>query len=764
MSTVATHPSHSPSGPATPRIDGLAKVTGRARYAADDVPAMLAYAALVQATVALGKIDCIATAEALKTPGVLHVLTHENLPRLKKVSAFPMGASGHSRLPLQDDQIRFAGQAVALVVAETLEVAREAASKITVTYKNVQKASAVLDSVPPERIAKQGLMDKMLSEDSTRGDPDKALAESVLVFDAEYETSRCFHMAMEPHATTASWDAEGNLTVREGSQWVDGAQDVFARWFGLKRGQVRLISHFIGGGFGSKIGVYPHAALAAMAARECGRPVKLVLERDQIAPLVGNRPSTRQHIRLGADSQGHLTTIVHNTLNESGKDVVYNEPGCRSSKSAYAAPNYRSENSVAKLDITPPTWMRAPGDAAGSFAIECAMDELAIQAGLDPLHLRLRNEPESDPDSGKPWSTRHHHEALKAGAKTIGWSARNAEPMTRRDGNEWVGMGMACASFSSLRAPSEAKLILKADGHVILESRGVDIGTGAYTAMAIVVAEALNIPVSQVEVRLGDSLYARSAIAGGSMMTASLGAAVQGAASELLEELIVKLVRVKHSAFHRAERDRISIGPGRLVLDGGEHGSLSYGEALSLVGQDTLEVLHRTHPTFPSRLLGPKAFTTLAGVSGPSSGQAAVHSSGAQFVEVGVDADTDSIRVRRMVGVFDCGRIINPTTARSQLLGGMIMGLGMALSEKGDVDSHYARAVNTSLGEYLVPVHADIPPMEVQFVGEYDAASGPLGSKAVGEIGITGVAAAIANAVYNATGKRLRSLPLDARP
>jgi len=760
---MKTHPvAHLTDGPATSRIDGIAKVTGRADYSADAAPEGLAHAVLIGATIARGKIASIDTAHALAAPGVLAVLTHANAPKMKKAAAFPLGASGHRRLPFLDEEIHYRGQHIAAVVAVSLEAARHGASLVRVTYRDETPPAATLATGDVQRMASMGFMAKALSEDTQRGEPDSALASAPLVVEAVYTTPRHYHAAMEPHATLAWWEGEDRLSVREGSQWVDGAQDVLANWFGLKRDNVRLISSFVGGGFGSRVNIYPHAAIAAMASRVVGRPVKLVLSRSQVFLSVGNRPATRQRLRLGADAQGKLTALIHETANETSRDAIYGEPGSRSSHATYAVANYRAENSIAELDIPPPGWMRAPGEAPGSFAVESALDELAAKAGIDPLALRLLNHADSDPHSGKPWSSRKLKEAYAAGAEAIGWSRRSAEPRSRREGHLWVGLGMATASYPTRRFPSEARVGVSRDGHVFVESRGVDIGQGTYTAMAIVAAEVLGVSPSRVEVRLGDTRHPRAAMAGGSMLSQSLGDAVHGAAVELREALLDLARRTKGSPLKGKERAELGVRDGRVVSLDAPTVGLDFAAVVSTQGEAGLSATYRSLPTMVSRIIGSKAFTSAAGVRSQTAGDSSIHSWGAQFAEVAVDEELGIIRVRRMVGAFDCGRILNPKTARSQMSGGMTMGLGMALLEAGHVDPRTAHLVNGDLGEYLVPVHADVPEIDVLFVGEPDP-SNALGIKSVGEIGITGVAAAIANAVYNATGRRLRELPLDLR-
>jgi xanthine dehydrogenase YagR molybdenum-binding subunit len=681
----------------------------------------LAHAVVVQSTIPAGRIAAIDTDAVLRMPGVIAVLSHDNAPRLSPVKRFPLDTAGWlftfgtaalTLLPLQDDRIRFAGQPVALVVAETFEQATDAAN------------------APP------------------------------FVVDALYTSPRQCQAMMEPHATVASWDADGMLTVWEPTQWVDGTRAAFADWFQLPRDRVRVISPFVGGAFGAKLLTQAHTPLAAMAARELGRPVKLVLTRPQAFSGISPRPALRQRVALAADAEGRLQALVHDAVNETSVDDVYIEAVCRTSRFTYAVPNLRTTYQVVPVDAVTPTWMRSPGEAMGTFALECAMDELAVAAGLDPLELRLRNYAERDQESGKPWSTRPLREAYAQGAAAFGWEQRDPRPRSMRQGRDLIGWGMAGGSYPSLWKPAQACARLRADGAVEVESDGVDIGTGTYTILAQVAADALGTPVEQVTVRLGDSAYPFSAPAGGSMLTSAIAPVVHGAASGLREALIRLAVDDPGSPLHGIDPVELFTEQGRVVLGRDPRQRVGFADILRRSGHDTLESFHDSTPPGST---GQDLAETVSGdmrIRPPTGGSHSVQAWSAIFAEVRVDEDLGTLRVRRMVGAFDCGRVLNPMTARSQLVGGMIMGMGGACYEGGVVDRRAGRLLNANLAEYLVAVNADIPQIEVIFVGEPDPYANPLGTKPVGELGSPGVSAAIANAVYHATGRRVRDLPI----
>ncbi len=750
----------SPIGAATPRIDGRAKVTGAARYGAEHNPDGLAHAVLVQSTIPAGWITAIDTARASHMPGVLAVFTHENAPRLAAAKLFPQGGVAQGLTPLQDDRIRFTGQPVGVVVAETFEQATDAANQVKVSYKT---APFVADAAGPD--ARSIRTDElgpagMLAPTVVRGDADRALASAPVIVDAEYTSPRQYHVTMEPHATVADWGAEGVLTVWEPTQWVSGAQATFAQWFELPVDKVRVVSPYIGGGFGSKANTQPHAALAAMAARELRRPVKLVLTRPQSFTGIPPRPAIRQRLVLGADGDGRLQALVHESTNETSVDDFYVEPTADVSGRAYAVPNLRASHGVVQVNAITPAWMRAPGEAMGTFALESALDELADAVGVDPVELRLRNYAEQDQESGKRWSTRALREAYAEGARVFGWQLRDPRPRSMREGSELVGWGMAGGTYPRHWLPAEARVRVGTDGAVEVESGGADIGTGAYTVLAQVAADALGVRTDRVTVRLGDTTYPRAPVAGGSMLTGALAPVVHAAATAVRDQLMRLAVDDGASPLHGAAAGELAVDQGRVVLSADPGRGTTFAEILRRAHRESVEARYDSMPPGSTKQDWQETFGSAARIEMPATGSHSVHSWSALFVEVRVDEDLDTLRVSRMVGAFDCGRVINPATARSQLLGGMVMGIGAACFEAAVVDRRFARIVNTNFADYMIPVNGDIPDIEVLFVGEPDPYANALGTKPVGELGITGVAAAIANAVHHATGRRVRDLPI----
>jgi xanthine dehydrogenase YagR molybdenum-binding subunit len=750
----------SPIGAATTRVDGRAKVTGAARYTAEFAPDGLVHAVLVQSTIPAGWITAIDTQRALRMPGVLAVLTHENASGIATAKMFPLGAAAQGLAPLQDDRVRYPGQAVAVVVAETFEQATDAAGQVEVRYRTAafvpDDADPAARSVTADELGEAGALGRAV----VRGHVDGALASAPVTVDAIYTSPREYQVTMEPHATVASWSPDGVLTVWEPSQWVQGFRGTFAEWFELPLDRVRVISPFVGGGFGSKACVQPHAALAAMAARELGRPVKLVLTRPQTFPGTSPRPAIRQHLVLGAGTDGRLQALAHDSANETSIDEVYVEPVGGVSRYVYAVPNLRITHRLVRVNSVIPGWMRAPGEAMGTFALESAMDELAAAVDMDPVELRLRNYAERDPESGKPWSTRALREAYAEGGRAFGWQRRDPRPRSMRHGRDLVGWGMAGGTYPRYWLPAEATVRVRADGAVEVESGGVDIGTGTYTVLAQVVADALGVPSEQVTVRLGDTAYPMAPVAGGSQLAGDLAPVVHTAAAAVRDDLIRLAVDDPLSPLHDAGAGELIVEQGRVTAAGDVTRSMTFGDILRRAGRDSIESSRDSMPPGSTEQDRRDTFTSVTRMQLPTSGTHSVHSWSAVFVEVRVDEDLGTLRVARMVGAFDCGRVLNPATARSQLMGGMIMGVGAACLEAARVDRRNARIVNANLAEYMIPVNADIPEIEILFVGEPDPHANALGSKPVGELGITGVAAAIANAVYHATGRRVRDLPI----
>jgi xanthine dehydrogenase YagR molybdenum-binding subunit len=689
----------SPIGAATPRVDGTAKVTGEARYAAEFTPAGLVHAVLVQSTVPAGWITGIDTAQALQMRGVLAVLTHQNAPRLAAATMFPTGGVSQSLVPLQDGRVRFTGQPVGLVVAETLEQATDAANQLKIGY---QAAPFVADDTDPtgrpvsadelgERGADGAQLAKMLGANTIlRGDADGAFASVPVIVDAVYTSPREYHMTMEPHATVAYWTPEGTLTVWEPSQWVLGARTAFAEWFGLPVDKVRVISPYVGGGFGCKVGLHPHAALAAMAARVVGRPVKLVLTRPQSFTGVSPRPAIRQHLLLGADRDGKLRALVHEGTNETSVDDDYFEPVGGVSRYTYAVPNLRTTHRFVRVNAVTPTWMRAPGEAVGTFALESAMDELADALELDPVQLRLRNYTEQDPESGKPWSTRALREAYAEGARAFGWQRRNPRPRSMRAGGDLVGWGMAGGTYPRYWLPAEARVRVRDDGAVEVESSGADLGTGTYTVLAQVVADALGVAAEQVTVRLGDTAYPYAPVAGGSMLTGALAPVVHDAATAVRDELIRLALGDPVLPTHGAGAGQLVVEHGRVVLARDRQQGASFADILRRAGRDAIESFRDSMPPGSTEQDRRDTFGAVTRLQAAASGTHSVHAWSALFVEVRVDEHLGTLRIARMVGAFDCGRVLNPATARSQLIGGMVMGVGAACLEATRVDQRNA--------------------------------------------------------------------------
>lgn len=660
------------------RVEGLEKVTGRARYAYEHQLEGVAYAAVVQAQIASGTVTSVSEA-----PGVLAVLSHENAPALARV------ADGELFV-LQEPRVAYRGQIVALVVAETPEGARAGAEAVQIEYAPGEH-DVLLRPDHPGIYAPEGV-NGGYETDSELGDPDAALAAAEVVVDATYTTPPLHNNAMEPHASVARWEGE-RLIVHDSTQGAWPERNTLAEVFGLEPEQVRVLSEHVGGGFGSKGTPRPQVVAAALAAKSVGRPVKLALTRQEMFTLTGYRTPTIQRVRLGARADGRIAAVVHEALSQSSRLKEFTEQTATVSRVMYGGEHRRSTHRLARLDVPTPSWMRAPGECPGMFALESAMDELAIACELDPVELRLRNDPPEHPESGKPWSSRNLAACLREGAERFGWAGRDPRPRSRQEGRWLVGTGVAASMYPTYRAPGWASARREADGSVTVRIAAADIGTGARTVLTQIAADALEVGVDRVRVLIGDSDLPRAGVAGGSMGTASWGSAVHGACRRLREE----------------------------GADQAEH--------------DTREELSQL-------------------------ADYARHAFGAQFVEVRVDAATGEVRVPRVLGVFAVGRVINPKTARSQFLGGMTMGLGMALMEESVVDAEFGDFVNHDLAQYHVPVHADIGEMEAIWVDEEDPQLNPMGSKGIGEIGITGTAAAVAAAVHHATGVRVRDLPI----
>jgi xanthine dehydrogenase YagR molybdenum-binding subunit len=676
------------------RVEGREKVTGSASYAAEYHFGDLLHAWPVLSAIAAGRITDVDTTEVEKMPGVVQVWWHGNAPRLADVG-MPMLAV------LQSDEVHFRGEIVAVVVATSPEIAREAAGLLTVT--SVERDHDVdLDPGNPA-VRTPDTVNAGFAGLSEKGDPDSVFASSPVRFDETYRTPAEHNNPMEPHATTAVYTA-GELTLYDSSQGGHPVQQLIAGALGLPTERVRVVSTHVGGGFGSKGLPRPNVIIAAMVAVQLERPVRMVLTRQHQFSLVGYRTPTIQRIKLGAEPDGRLRSIDHDAVVQTSRHAEFVEQVVTASRMMYAAENRRTRHRVLALDVPIPSWLRAPGECPGMFALESAMDELASEVGIDPIELRIRNEPETDPELGIAFSSRNLVGCLRRGAELFDWTERDPRPGVRRRGRWSIGTGVASSTYPGYAMPATASATRTADGSFLVSINGTDIGTGARTAMLILAAEALDVDHSRVEIRIGDSDLPRAGVAGGSAGTTSWGWAVHKACRELVERL--------------TELDDAADRTGEVTVTASTSADLKAREELSR------------------------------------------HAFGAQFAEAWVDMVTGEVRIPRMLGVFAAGRIVNPRTARSQLIGGMTMGLSMALHEEGVMDPAFGDYANHDLAGYHIASCADIGSIEVECLDEQDSAINPLGTKGIGEIGIVGTAAAVANAVYHATGVRVRELPI----
>lgn len=700
MSAVTERRTH--AGTATDRIDGPLKVTGAARYAADAPVDQPLFAVLVQSTIARGRIREIDERAARAVDGVVEILTHRNAPRVQATAfdfAVPTPYVESELMPLQGDAVLYWGQHVAAVVARSFEAATAAAALLRVTY-DAQTPDTVLDA--RTRVANRERADSFFGEpvNTERGDPDAALAQAAVTIDATYTTPDQTHNAMEPSATVASWSGD-ELTVYDATQWINGVQSTLAHVFGLDPAKVHVICPFVGGGFGSKGFVWAYTVIAAMAAKLTARTVKLVVDRTQFFTSNGHRAQTEQRIRIGASTFGTMDALVHDVIATGGRAGDFVEAAAKATGMLYTVPNLRTTQHVVRLDIATPTAMRAPGETPGLFALESALDELAYAVNVDPLEIRVRNHAEKDPSSGKPFSSKHLLACYREGARLFGWERRTPEPRSMREGNELIGYGMATATYPAMAGATEVRVRSEGDGRVAVDCATHDLGTGMYTLIAQVAADALGLPLDHVTVNIGDSALPKAPVAGGSQSTASVMPPLVDACNALLAQAGGDLAG--------APAGLIGTGRGSGEVDESKH---------------------------------------------------SFHSFGAQFCEVRYDEELARVRVTRFTGVYDCGRVLNPKTARSQMIGGITMGIGMALMEETLRDPRSGAVVTNNLADYRVPVNADVPPIEIAFVEHPDLTFNALGVRGMGEIGITGVAAAVANAVYHASGRRVRDVPI----
>jgi xanthine dehydrogenase YagR molybdenum-binding subunit len=714
------------------RVDGPLKVTGRAHYPSDVDAANSAHAALVQSTVAAGRIVGIDTTAAEAAPGVVAVITHLNAPRLRRGPMTALGASPSP--PLQDDRILHHGQHVALVVADTPEEATYAASLVTVEYAATEAVLSIEDARAP-------VLDNPWNLDSERGDLAQAFADADVVVDSRFTTSDNTNNPLGLFCTVAEWSGD-RLTVHDSTQWPSMERDSLSVIFGVPADHVRVLAPFVGGGFGNGLRTWPHVILTVLAARLVDRPVKLVLTRPQMFTSLGHRPASRQRIRIGATAAGHLVALEHSTVSPVAMEDDDYEPVAAGSSVAYACANVSTRDRQARLNIPCPTSMRGPAEAQGNFALECAMDELAYELVMDPVELRLQNYADVHPGLQLPWTSKALRECYEVGARRFGWSARSFEPRSMRDGRWLVGYGMAGVGYPWYQAPCRARASITADGRATVSSAATDIGTGTYTVMAQLAAEVLGLPWELVRFVLGDSELPDSPQAGGSGLTGALGSAVQDACTRLVTAVVGLARDDPRSPLFGARPGSVEVDRGVLSTTDDPARRERYTDVLARHRLDVLTADGASAPATPAEL-----------------GMAPAGAFGAKFVEVRVDADLGLVRVKRVVSVIDGGRILNEKTAASQIIGGTVGGIGMALLEETITDAPSGRIANATFGDYLVAVNGDVPELDVVFVGEPDRGTA-LGTKGVGEVGLVGVAAAVANAVHHATGKRVRSLPI----
>ena len=733
------------------RRDAAAKATGAARYAADFGHGGTAYAALTLSALARGRITKVDTAAAEAVAGVQLVLTHRDLNQGLGDETFAM-KGGHmqsSFMPLTSDEVHYAGQIVGLVVADTVEAAEQAARAINLDYA-VQHASAAMDD--PDRTVETA------KESAVRvGDADAALAAAPVRVDQEYVTPVQHHHPMELYATTASWN-DGKLTVECPSQWVIGQRQGLAAIFGLSVDDVHVVSPYVGGAFGSKATILAHTVLIATAARRLGRPVKLVVPRDAMFTVGSFRPATRNRIAIGAERDGTMVALVHEAVGQSSEIDHVAFPGTDVTARMYDIANIRTQESTVATDVNTPGFQRAPAEAPSFFAFESAVDELAVALGMDPIALRLKNEPAVDPVKGLPWSSRSLVECYRRGAERFGWERRTpgVGSMTTPDG-VLVGYGCATATYPSAMAAAAAQVALAADGTLRVRTSAHDVGTGAYTVLGQVAADVLGVADERVRVELGDSRLPSGPMSGGSITTGSAGSAVHMAALALREKVLAAAV-AEGGPFAGRDPAGLQLAGGHVV--GVDGAARSLDDVLKATPAGSLEAAAEWKPD--SMDAAKMQYGLLGGIAfaGPVTKTHASYSFGAQFAEVHVDPLLRTIRVARMVGAFACGRIINPRTARSNLAGGMVWGASFALLEETKVDRPRARFANHDLAGYHISTSADIGEVIVEMVDEEDLVVNAIGAKAVGEIGIVGMPAAIANAVYHATGVRVRHTPI----
>ncbi|WP_187316368.1 xanthine dehydrogenase family protein molybdopterin-binding subunit [Hymenobacter puniceus] len=732
------------------RVDGRLKVMGDARYTAEwDVPGLV-YGAVVVSTIAHGTVRMLDTAAALRAPGVRAVLTHENAPRLQPIpekvgETLFRGEGGitETRQPLQDATVEYAGQPLALVVADTHEQARHAATLVRVAYEE-RPPQLNQQTAPQQSKPESFLGNKEEKLQVTLGDPKSALASAPVKIQQVYESGITHHSPIEQVATIAHWELRGGtdfLTLYDTTRGLENTQAVAALSLGLPKERVHVICPFVGGAFGAKGWLFAPVLLAAMAARVVKRPVKLEWRRQEMFTVAGQRAATHQTLALGATRDGKLTALQHDTHTHSSQSSGFTEPCARVSRMMYAVPNLGFSHQLAHLHLPSPCPMRGPGETVGGWALECALDELATELSLDPVELRLRNYAEKNPETGKPWSSKNLRECYTRGKALIGWDARNPKPRSMREGRELIGYGMATTMYPAGRRKAAAKATIFADGRALVQSATHELGNGAYTIFRQIGADGLGLPVEQVRFELGDSALPPTPTSGGSVTTATVGPAVLQASRAAVRALQQLAARDTKSPLYGSAPEAVEARNGRLQL-----------KVTPATGETYAAILRR------AKL--PSIVGTNEAEPGTEREQFSFYSFGAVFAQVRVNEESGTIRVARLCGVYDVGRLMNPKTAHSQIIGGMTMGLGATLMEETTYDPRNGRAVVRNFADYHVPSMADTPDIQVEWLNIPDPLISELGARGIGEIGCVGTPAAITNAVFHATGRRFRSLPL----
>ena len=724
------------------RVNGKAIVTGKAKFIAEHEVANVTYGVIVGSTIAKGSITAMDTKTAERAPGVLAVITHLNSPTVPGYDAGgnpvkgPTGGKGFQ--VFNGPAIYFNGQPIALVVADTFERATYAASLVKSQYQKNEHTTN-FDEAGKSVVA----LEDARYKDNIRGEVD-GYKNAPVKIEAEYVVPIEVHNPMELHATIALWEGDDKVIVYEKTQGVKSSQRSIMNAFKLKEENVRVYAPFVGGGFGSALRTWPHAIAALIGAKKTGKPVKLVLSRDQMFTMVGYRPFTKQKIGIGATADGKLLGITHEANSITSMYEVFNERSVDVSRFLYACPNVTTRYHVYPFNVSTPTWMRGPGEATGTFALESALDELSYALNLDPIELRLRNYAETDPQNGKPYSSKFLKEAYQLGADKIGWKNRDPKPLSMKEGEWMVGYGMGTGVFGAGRGTAKALARIFADGTLLVQSAVSDSGPGTATAMTKIASGIMGIPGNKVTFELGDSSLPPGPTQGGSTTTSTLGSAVYDVSMALKNKLVelAKENSIFHTTeIHSAKAEDFVLENGNIMLASNRNKKISYTDLLKQNNLNQLEVTEESKGNEEMKKYVAYSY--------------AVH-----FVKVLVHPATGVVKINRVVTATDGGKIISPKTAESQMIGGVVGGIGMALMEEGVIDNRYGRWVNNNFADYHVPVHADVPHIEALFVNKPDLILNPTGAKGIGEVALIGFAAAVANAIYHATGKRIRELPI----